>query len=376
MNYINSILLLSLLLLYGCTNNIKVENKASESSTAKDRIYLSKAQFENSKMVFASAVKKEFSQTVSASGIIDVPPQSKAEISAFWGGYIKSTSLLIGDKVKLGDCVVTLENPEFINMQQAYLETAEKLAYLKADYERQKTMVEENITSQKSFLKAESEYKTAMARNNSLKKNLQMLNINPTSVMEGDIVSQASIYSPIDGYVTQILVNTGTYISPADKIMEVMNTDHIHLKLKVFEKDLLQLKKGQKILFKVPEAMSEEYQGEVHLVGSAIDPISRLALLHGHINNDIDVHFSVGMFVEAKIIIETNEHAALPVDAVVELEGKKYVLMLESEDNEGYTLKLLEVEVENNYNGFTSFKSQLPLNKQFLTKGGFVLLQE
>ena len=67
------------------------------------------------------------------------------------------------------------------------------------------------------------------------------MNISPSSVLQGSIVSQANIYSPIDGYVTQIYINTGSYVSPSDKIMEIINTDHIHLELKVFEKDLLQI---------------------------------------------------------------------------------------------------------------------------------------
>ena len=143
---------------------------------------------------------------------------------------------MVGDKVKKGERLLSIENPEFITMQQQYLETAEQLAYLKSEYERQKTMFEENITSQKNYLKAESEYKSAVARTNSIKKNLEMLNINPVSVLEGNIVSQVNIFSPIDGYVTKILVNTGTYVSPADKIMEIMNTDHIHLELKVLKR--------------------------------------------------------------------------------------------------------------------------------------------
>src|SRR5699024_6001918 len=166
----------------------------------------------------------------------------------------------------------------------------------------------------------------------SLKKNLEMLNINPTSVLAGNIVSQVNIYSPIDGYVTQVLVNTGSYVSPADKIMEIVNTDHLHLELKVFEKDLLQLKKGQEILFRVPEASKEYFAGDVHLIGTTIDPKSRTAKVHGHIENEEEVHFSVGMFVEADIITSTSTQYALPDDAVVEMDGVNYVLQLENED--------------------------------------------
>src|SRR5690606_9459873 len=85
--------------------------------------------------------------------------------------------------------------------------------------------------------------------------------------------------------------------------------------------------------------------------------------------------FSVGMFVEADIVTDTATQPALPDDAVVELEGKDYVLLLESEDAEGYIFHPLEVKVDGNYNGFTSFKTQLPQDGRFLTKGGFVLLQ-
>jgi len=383
MNSIKYILLFSVLILWGCNNSEKDSplpaSSRSESGTGSegrgDLLYVSKAQFENAKMELGSLTEKPFAQTVHTNGVIDVPPQNIAVISAFYGGYIKNAPLLIGDKVKKGERLVTLENPEFISMQQNYLETAEQLSYLKSEYERQKTMLEENITSQKSFLKAESEYKTAVARANSIKKSLEMLNINPASVLQGNIVSAVNIYSPIDGYVTQVLVKIGSYVSPADKIMEIMNTDHIHLELKIFEKDLLQLKKGQEVLFKVPEASQQIFKGDVHLVGTTIDPKSRIAMIHGHIDENDETSFAAGMFVEADIVTGISPHLALPEDAVVELEGKNYVLLIEGEDAEGYELHPIEVKVEANYNGFTTFKTELPLDGKFLTKGGFVLLQ-
>ncbi len=374
MNSIKYILLFSVLIMWGCNNDKKNPLPASPEGRG-DLVYVSKAQFENAKMEIGRLTEKPFAQTVHTSGIIDVPPQNMAVISAFSGGYIKNAPLLIGDKVKKGERLVTLENPGFITMQQNYLETAEQLSFLKSEYERQKTMLEENITSQKSFLKAESDYKTAVARTNSIKKSLEMLNIDPASVLQGNITSEVSIYSPIDGYVTQIFVNIGSHVSPVDKIMEIMNTDHIHLELKIFEKDLLQLKKGQEIMFKVPEASQQVFKGDVHLVGTTIDPKSRIAMIHGHIDEKDETSFAAGMFVEADIVTGTSTQLALPEDAVVELEGEDYVLLVESEDAEGYGLHPIEVKVESNYNGFTSFKTELPLDGKFLTRGGFVLLQ-
>ncbi len=377
MNFIKYIFLFSLLVLLSCKNNKNPEDQNQESEVHADdgSVYVSKVQFDNSKMELSNTVEKEFAKTVHTNGIIDVPPQSMAVISAFSGGYIKNTPLLIGDKVKKGQRLVTIENPEFITMQQNYLETAGQLSYLKSEYERQKTMFEENITSQRNFLKAESEYKIAGTRYNSLKKNLEMLNINPATVDAGTIVSQVNIYSPIDGNVTNVFVSTGTYVSPADKILEVMNTDHIHLELKIFEKDLMQLKKGQEILFKVPEASNEKFTGLLHLIGKTIDPKSRIAMIHGHIEDKDEINFVAGMFVEADIVTGKSTHMALPDDALIELEGTHYVLMLESEDSNGYKFRRVEVKIENSYKGFTSFSSSLALDGKYLTKGGFALLQ-
>ncbi len=380
MKYIKSLLLLSILFLAAC-NNSKTKEATLEVASEENNseiIHLSKAQFENARMEIGELTQKPFAQTVQTSGMIDVPPQSRAVVSAFSGGYIKNTPLLVGNKVSKGQRLVTIENPEFITMQQNYLETAEQLSYLKSEYDRQKIMFDEKITSQKSYLKAESEYKMNLARYNSLKKNLEMLNINPVSVQAGNIVSAVNIYSPIDGNVTQVYVNTGTYVSPADKIMEIMNTDHIHLELKVFEKDLLQLKKEQEILFTVPEASKETFKGEVHLVGTSIDPNTRIAMVHGHIDERDEQNFTAGMFVQAQIVTGTSDQLALPENAIVEMDGKNYVLLIESENDEEFEILPVEVKIGANYNGFTAIETSEAFKPEstFLTKGAFVLLNE
>lgn len=375
MNFIKYIFLTSFFVFIGCNNNTNEQDRISINQEDTEEIYVSIAQFENAMMELGTTTKETFAQTVHVNGSINVPPHNQAVISAFSGGYIKNTPLLVGDMVKKGERLVTLENPDFIGLQQSYSETAEQLGFLKSEYDRQKTLLEENITSQKNFLKAESEYKTAIARANSFKKSLEMLNINPQAVLEGHIVSEASIYSPIDGYVSQVMVNTGTYVSPADKIIEILNTEQLHLELKIFEKDLMQLKKGQDILFRVPEASKEIFEGKLRLVGANIDPKTRMATLYGSIDKEENNRFSVGMFIEAEVITETTEQFALPEDAVVELEGKDYVLVLKSQDNTGYTFLPIEVETKQNHKRFTSFKTPLNAEAQYLTKGGYVLLQ-
>jgi cobalt-zinc-cadmium efflux system membrane fusion protein len=315
---------------------------------------------------------------IEVSGTIDVPPQNKAIVSAFIGGYIKRTPLLIGNKVKKGQPLLTLENPEFVQMQQEYQESFEQLRYLKSEFERQKSLVAEQITSVKNFLKAESEYKRNLATYNGLREKLKMLNISPENVEKGILVSEATIFAPIDGSITKVNVSKGMYVSPADDIMEIVNTDHIHLELSVFEKDIMNIKKDQKIRFKISEASEQYYDAEVYLVGTSIDSDSRTVKVHGHLHDDENHNFAVGMFVEAAIITSNKSIPALPNESIVIQDNNQYVLSLISEGNEGYVFETKAVDVGDSYNGYTAITEMGDLkdSDQVIVKGGFNLLGE
>ncbi|MCM4168210.1 hypothetical protein KCTC52924_03772 [Arenibacter antarcticus] len=342
------------------------------------RIMVSKAQFEGENMALGNLVEKDFPLVVEVRGTIDVPPKNSAVISAFTGGYIKRTPLLIGDKVKKGDPLLSLENPSFIELQQEYMESVEQLVYLKSEFERQESLVEEKITSQKNFLRAESEYKRNLAMYNGLRKKLQMLNITPENVEKGHIVSQVTLYAPIDGSITKVNVTPGMYVSPSDEIMEIINTDHIHLELSVFEKDIMQIKKDQGIQFKIPEASEQMYNAEVYLVGTSIDMQSRTVKVHGHLHNDENHSFAVGMFVEAGIITENKKFKALPDDSVITVDKKQFILVMVSQDNEGYAFEAKEVEIGESYNGFTAITDwgNVKDSDKVIVKGGFNLIGE
>ena len=369
------IFLFTTLLFMGCGESANKSENTTINIESK-LIEISKAQFEDSKMQLGKLTAQSFPLVVQSTGMVDVPPQSRAIISSFAGGYVQKTPLLVGNKVRKGQVLATLENPEFVEMQQSYLETGEQLTYLKSEYDRQKTLFEEQITSKKNFLKAESDYKSALAIHNGLKKKLQMLNINISAVEAGNITSEIALYAPIHGSVTKMNISKGTYVSPSDEIMEIINTDHIHLELAVFEKDILKVKEGQKIVFNIPEALEDTFEAEVHLVGTSIDTKNRTVKVHGHLDDDKNHNFALGMFVDAKIITESSQELALPNDAIITVDDKYYVLSFNSQEQAQYAFVQKEVIIGRSFNGYTSIKNSADFteNDQILVKGAFNLI--
>jgi cobalt-zinc-cadmium efflux system membrane fusion protein len=349
------------------------ETKITQHNDA--HITVTKKQFESSKMKLGKLVKQDFPNVVKVTGMIDVPPQSKEIISSFFGGFVKKSNLLIGDKVKKGQALVTIENPKFVDLQQNYLEVKAQLTFLKSEYERQETLYNEQITSKKNFLKAESDYKRQKAKYNGLRKKLQLLRINPTSVEQGNITSSITLYASISGHVTKINVSKGTHVSPSDAVMEIVNTDHIHIELTVFEKDVMKIKKGQNIRFKIPEASDSIYDAEVHLVGTSIDENSRTIKVHGHLHDDEKYQFATGMFVDADIETTNKKAFGLPEDAIVENGEHMVVLVIENNENETYIFKSIDVELGKSYNGFVEVISEnLNADDKILVKGAYSLV--
>lgn len=332
----NIFLLAILLFVFSCKDNQPIE---TEATTAKvDEISVTKNQFASSKMEIGSPMEQEFDVTVKTTGKIDVPPQNRAKVTSFIGGYIKSTKLLVGDKVKKGQPLLTLENTEFLDIQKDYLEVAEQIKYLKSEYNRQKTLYDEKITSQKNYLKAESDYRRTFGMYQSLKAKLNLLHINPANVEKGKLTSVITIFSPISGDIVVMNANMGMFVAPSEVLLEIIETNHLHLELDVFEKDILKVKEEQKIKFTVPEASKEVFDATVHLVGKSIEGDNRTINVHGHLDDAIKQRLITGMFVEANIITSKQSGLAIPIEALITQNNKNYVLVLQNSSN-GYVFK-------------------------------------
>ena len=175
------ILIISVLFL-ACGNKEKATENSKEIVVNNNLIEISQQQFKSEGMQLGTLSEQTFNTVIKANGNIDVPPENKASVSTFIGGYVTKIPLLVGDKVKKGQLVASLKNTEFIEIQQQYLEISAQLNFLKNEFNRQKTLFKENITSQKNYLQAESTYKVGLARYNGLRQKLQMMNINPDAV--------------------------------------------------------------------------------------------------------------------------------------------------------------------------------------------------
>jgi membrane fusion protein, heavy metal efflux system len=368
-----------------CTRTTEAPAAEEHHDEEETVVELTEEQMKTADIVLGTIGNKQISGTIRVNGKLDVPPQQLVSISAPLGGFLKSTSLLEGSRVKKGQLIATIENLDFIQIQQDYIEAKSQFDLAKADYDRQQELAKDNVNSQKTLQQAQSNFKTWQAKYISLEEKLRVLNIKAADVENGSIKSTINLYSPIEGYVTEVSVNIGKFASPTDVLFEIVDTEHLHAELIVFEKDVLKLKIGQKVRFTLANETTDR-MATIYLIGRAIGE-NRTVQIHCHIDKE-DKELLPGMYLSG--IVETGGALvpALPDEALIDYQGKKYVFVLteeshqeneksEGQHEEGKHFEMIEVNVGHSELGFTEILPNDSLkNAQIAIKGGYSLLSK
>jgi len=336
----------SVFFLTACDGNktetaVKEETHEHEEGEAQE-VALTADQYNIAGIKTGKVETRPLSGTVKVNGLLDVPPQNLVSISAPAPGFLKKSDLLQGTRVRKGEVIAVLYNPEFITDQQAYLEARQELAaargqleYAEAEYKRQEELARENVNAGKTLQAAKAEYTTLKARIAGLeaktggqRARLKLLGIDPDHLSPDNFQSEIKLYSPTNGYVTEVNVNAGKYVGNTEVLFKIADTEHLHAELTVFEKDILKLKVGQVVRFTLANE-TRERRAKIYLIGREISP-DRSIRVHCHLDKE-DTNLLPGMYFKATVETGASPVTALPEAAIVSSEGKDYIFVEEAE---------------------------------------------
>jgi cobalt-zinc-cadmium efflux system membrane fusion protein len=385
--YKSILAMFSLSILLSCSGNSSVkqaENK-EESATAEteeqpNQLSLTQKQMNAVGIETGPIEQRNLNAVVKANGQLAVPPQNKADVSILSGGIINHIYVLEGQQVKRGQTLATITNQELIKIQQDYLAAKNNFAYIQAEYDRQTQLKTAGAGTGKSFQSAEATYRAERSRLSSFQSQLRQLGIAANKVSEGNIASQFPVVSPISGTVGQVIANTGAFVQPGTSIMEVVDNSKIHCDLTVFEKDLLQVKVGQKVAFQLTNQNNQLITGTINGINKSFENESKGVIVHAVINNKEHRNLIPGMYVTALISTGSQLTSAVPVDAVVRSQGKQYIFVVLAEskgDQKDKQLRFVKTEVRTGVSelGYIEITplNPLPENVQLAVKGAFYL---
>lgn len=236
----------------------------------------------------------------SFNGILVTTPQNHATVTLTMGGSIRSTSLLPGAYVKKGTVLVTLENPEFITLQQTYLDSHAQYEFLHSEFQRQQTLSREEASSQKRYQQSKAEYLSMRSRMDAAAAQLALLGVDTTSLLTNGIMPYLEIKAPISGYVADVKMNIGKHFSVGEPLCEIVNKSDMMLCLTAYEKDLVHLKIGDRVEFYVNGMDKQTFHGVVAMIGQQVNSENRSIEVYVRIAEQ-NAQFRPGMYATAQV---------------------------------------------------------------------------
>ena len=147
----NIISIIILLLFTTCGTKETNTPKQEIIETELDIIDLTEAQSESIQIEFGTLESKNISSVIKLNGHIQVPPQNLISVGMPLGGFLSHSKLMPGMRVSKGERIATMEDQQYIHLQQEFLNTKLKLKYAESEFKRQKDLNQSKSTSDKIF---------------------------------------------------------------------------------------------------------------------------------------------------------------------------------------------------------------------------------
>ncbi len=361
------------------------DNKVSnhdgmEHINKQESVHLTDVQLDALSIQIDTIPLRNVASYVEANGKLEVPPQNEATVTAIIGANVVSIMVIEGDRVRKGQPLAYLSHPDLIRIQSDYINEYSQLQYLEQEFQRQQKLYEEKVGSGKQFQKTKADYFSLKGIVTGLEAQLKQFGLSLSRIRNNDLYEQVPVYSPIDGYVRLVEVKTGQYVSPQSEIFEIVNNDHIHADLMVFEKDMHKVKVGQKVNLFIESLDNQTLQANIYAVGKAFEDEPKAVHIHADIEEKSGLLIP-GMYVRGQIVTDDNYGYALPEDAIVKENNRYYIFTAEVElhDNDtSWIFYPMEVTTGSRDNGWIEIKplKAIPKDTKVAFDAAYYLMAE
>ncbi|WP_321332295.1 efflux RND transporter periplasmic adaptor subunit [uncultured Bacteroides sp.] len=325
---------LPLIFLASCGQSSKAETekeKQEEAHGESVEVELTEAQMKAVDIQLGKIEQRALNSIIRVNGEMALDPQKKAEVTSLLGGSIKQILVIEGRYVSAGQAVAYLENTEIVELQKNYLTTKREALIAEQEYRRQKELSRQGAGVEKTLQQATANYEITKAQLAGLEKQLKQISISEEQVSAGNMVTQIPIKAPIAGTISKINISTGSYVDMQTPLMSITDNASIHCDVNVFEKDINRINIGQEVDITLTNQPGVNLKGEIYEINKSFEGDTRAIIAHAKIKGRADVKFIPGMYVTGLINVGKQKADAVPNDAIISNEGKKYIFVLEKE---------------------------------------------
>lgn len=369
------------LLLVACGRNAPETNPATEKSVAAPeknatgekatsteepeagQIHLTDAEIKAAGIRTDETTEAEVHERIAVTATIQANQDRLAHVAPRVPGRIVSIAAKLGDRVKAGQALASLDSIELGEAHSTYLQADSQHRLAQADFERAEKLFADQIVPQKDYLRSRAEHEKARANLRAASDKLRLMGVTP--VHAGSVFP---INAPFAGTVIEKTAVLGELAQPDKGLFTVADLSVVWIEASLFEKDLGKVKTGATVGVTVTAYPDEVFKGRLTYISSVMDKESRTIKARVEVAN-ADGRLKPDMFANAAIdTTSAGKALTVPTGAVLLLEGKKVVFVREKE---GFEQR--EVELGDNLGGRFVIKSGVEEGEAVVIDGAYAL---
>ncbi|OYO30762.1 efflux RND transporter periplasmic adaptor subunit [Janthinobacterium sp. PC23-8] len=259
------------------------------------------------------ALEREIATETEAPGSIEAMPEKLVRITPPVAGRITRLQRTLGDSVKAGDALFTLDSAELSAAYAEHSKASSALLQARQELQRQKTLFEAEIAARKDYEAAQAGYDQASSDAQASADKLAQYGAGARGSRRDYVLR-----SPIAGTVIAMDGAQGGYWNDINApVMTVADLSTVWLSANVAEKDLAQVAVGQVARIHVDAWPGKSFEGKVAYVGAMLDADTRTVKVRVAIDNRAGT-FKPGMFARATFTGASRRAILVPASALLQ----------------------------------------------------------
>lgn len=327
------------------------------------------------RLTLAKVGEAEMREILRIPGSISVDEQRVARIGATVTGRITDIDVVLGQAVKQGQVLATLNSTELAQNQLAFIKSLQQIELQSKAVERARLLLNADVIGSAELQRREVELSTAQAELNASRDQLQVLGMSDKAIdtlaRTKNIRSVSSVYAKLDGTVIERKVNLGQVVQPADELFIVADLSHVWAVAEVPERQADLIQKGQEVTIEIPALQGRQFTGRLIYVGDTVDPETRTVAVRTDLDNAdrmIKPEMLSSMLVQSRPTMQL----AVPVEAIVREEDQDHVFVQVAPNQ----FRLRQVRLGHEFDGKRAVLADLAAGDTVVTSGAFHLNSE
>lgn len=267
-------------------------------------VEMSAEAFARSNIRTAPAALREMPAELETTGEVGFNQNLVAHVSPRIPGRVHLVSADLGDTVKAGQPLVTLDSIELGRARSEFLQAKAQHALAKQTLEREEKLLAEKIASEKEVQEARAAAQKASAEYEAAEGQLRLFGLSraqiQTSRHDAPDAALFPVSSPLGGVIIEKHVTLGELASPEKDLFTIADTSRLWIWIDLYERNLAQVHKDDDVSVQVDTYPDRAFRGKVTYIGDQVNTATRAVRARVDVDNP-DRALKPGMFARVKL---------------------------------------------------------------------------